>query len=124
MEEYYRESYRDFGDLLKRNFDVAEKLLYSKGIRLNDTNEPETIKPWMSRELIVYPTEYDFGLYQLQDGLYKTYGFADNEYYSLLDPMDFVDMNTFGEHIARQLDNDGRHVYTGDCVVESPYGFK
>ena len=124
MEEYYRESYRDFSDLLKRNFDVAEKLLYSKGIRLNDTNEPESIESWMSRELIVYPTEYDFGLYQLQDGLYKTYGFADNEYYSLLDPMDFVDMNTFGEHIARQLDNDGRYIYAGDCVIESPYGFK
>lgn len=92
---------------------------------MGDDGKPNVERPWMSHELIVYPTEYDFGLYQLDDGLYKVFNFADNDYGFLPDPIDFIDMNLFGKRLVEVFDNEGdRYIYLQDCVIESPYGFR
>lgn len=119
------ECYDNFSELLAADERIASELLYRLGIKQNDGGEPSVERPWMSRELIVYPTEYDFGLYQLDDGLYKVFSFMDNDYGSLRDPLDFIDMNLFGKRLAEDLDNEGdRYVHIWDCVIESPYGFR
>lgn len=119
------ECYDNFSELLATDERIASELLYRLGIKQNDDGEPSVERPWMSRELIVYPTEYDFGLYQLDDGLYKVFSFMDNDYGSLRDPLDFIDMNLFGKRLAEDLDNEGdRYVHIWDCVIESPHGFR
>lgn len=119
------EDYDNFGELLESDYHAASGLLYRLGIELGDDGKPSVERPWMSHELIVYPTEYDFGLYQLDDGLYKVFNFADNDYGFLPDPIDFIDMNLFGKRLAEVFDNEGdRYIYLQDCVIESPYGFK
>lgn len=116
--------YDNFSELLESDYHVAGGLLYRLGIELND-DEPSVEQPWMNHELIVYPTEYDFGLYQLDDGLYKVFNFADNDYGSLRDPFDFIDANLFGKRLAEDLENEGdRYVHIWDYVIESPYGFR
>lgn len=123
--DYVCENYDNFSELLESDYHAASWLLYRLGIELNDDGKPSVERPWMSRELIVYPTEYDFGLYQLDDGLYKVFSFMDNDYGSLRDPLDFIDMNLFGKRLAEDLDNEGdRYVHIWDCVIESPYGFR
>lgn len=78
------EDYDNFGELLESDYHAASGLLYRLGIELGDDGKPSVELPWMNHELIVYPTEYDFGLYQLDDGLYKVFNFADNDYGFLL----------------------------------------
>lgn len=125
MDTYDRWRFKDFTELLESDYHVASRLLYRLGIELNDNDEPSVERPWMSRELIVYPTEYDFGLYQLQDGLYKVFNFADDDYGSLRNPLDFIDMDLFGKRLAEDFDAGGdRHVHIWDYVIESPYGFR
>lgn len=64
-------------------------------------------------------------LYQLDDGLYKVFNFADNDYGFLPDPIDFIDMNLFGKRLAEVFDNEGdRYLRAWDYVIESPYGFR
>ena len=119
------EDYDNFGQLLESDYHAASGLLYRLGIELGDDGKPSVELPWMNHELIVYPTEYDFGLYQLQDGLYREFGFADIDYGSLRDPLDFIDMDLFGKRLAEDFNNEGdRYIYLQDCVIESPYGFK
>ena len=125
MENYQCKTFNNFRELFETDEQLARALLHRLGYCLGADEQPEVEEPWMSRELIVYPTEYDFGLYQLQDGLYKVFGFEDNDYYPLRDPFDFIDMNLFGERLAEDFDNTGNIcLYTGDCVIESPYGFR
>lgn len=70
-------------------------------------------------------TEYDFGVYQLQDGLYQAFNLADNDYGSLRDPLDFVDMNLFGKRLTEDLNANGDNFLNiGEYVFESPYGFR
>ena len=119
------ENYDNFSELLESDYQAASWLLYRLGIKLNDDGKPSVEKPWMSHELIVYPTEYDFGVYQLQDGLYQAFNLADNDYGSLRDPLDFVDMNLFGKRLAEDLGADGDNFLNiGEYVFESPYGFR
>lgn len=119
------EDYDNFSELLESDYHAASGLLYRLGIELGDDGKPSVERPWMNHELIVYPTEYDFGVYQLQDGLYRDFGLADNDYGSLRDPLDFIDMNLFGERLAEDLENDdARFLHVWDCVIESPYGFR
>lgn len=119
------ENYDNFGELLESDYHAASWLLYGLGIELNDDGKPSVEKPWMSHELIVYPTEYDFGVYQLQDGLYQAFNLADNDYGSLRDPLDFVDMNLFGKRLAEDLNANGDNFLNiGEYVFESPYGFR
>lgn len=123
--DYVCENYDNFSELLESDYHAASWLLYRLGIELTDDVKPSVEKPWMSHELIVYPTEYDFGVYQLQDGLYQAFNLADNDYGSLRDPLDFIDMNLFGERLAEDFNNEGdRYIYLQDCIIESPYGFK
>lgn len=118
-------NYDNFGELLESDYHAASGLLYRLGIELGDAGKPCVEFPWMNRELIVYPTEYDFGLYQLDDGLYKVFNFADNDYGFLPDPIDFIDMNLFGKRLAEVFDNEGdRYLRVWDYVIESPYGFR
>lgn len=101
------------------------RLIYRLGLEYSTESQLSVEQPWANHELIVYPTEYDFGLYQLQDGLYKVFNFAGNDYGSLRDPLDFIDMNLFGERLAEDFNNEcGRYIYLQDCVIESPHGFK
>lgn len=119
------ENYDNFSELLKSDYHAASELLYRLGIGLSDDGKPSVERPWMSRELIVYPTEYDFGLYQLDDGLYKVFNFADNDYGFLPDPIDFIDMDLFGKRLAEVFDDEGdRYLRVWDYVIESPYGFR
>lgn len=119
------ENYDNFGELLESDYHAASGLLYRLGIGLSDDGKPSVERPWMSRELIVYPTEYDFGLYQLDDGLYKVFNFADNDYGFLPDPIDFIDMDLFGKRLAEVFDDEGdRYLRVWDYVIESPYGFR
>lgn len=105
--------------------DSDDREAVAAGIELNDDGKPSVERPWMNRELIVYPTEYDFGLYQLDDGLYKVFNFTDNDYGSLPDPIDFIDMNLFGKRLAEFFDDEGdRYIRVWDYVIESPYGFR
>ena len=118
------ENYDDFSELLESDYQAASWLLYRLGIELNDDGKPSVEKPWMSHESIVYPTKYDFGAYQLQDGLYQAFNLADNDYGSLRDPLDFVDMNLFGKRLAEDLGTNGDNFLNiGEYVFESPYGF-
>ena len=119
------EDYDNFGELLESDYHAASGLLYRLGIELGDDGKPNVERPWMSHELIVYPTEYDFGLYQLDDGLYKVFNFAHNDYGFLPDTIDFIDMNLFGKRLAEVFDNEGdRYLRAWDYVIESPYGFR
>lgn len=119
------ECYDNFGELLEADYHAAGGLLYRLGIKLDDNGEPSVERPWMKHELIVYPTEYDFGAYQLDDGLYKVFNFAGNDYGSLRDPLDFIDLDLFGKRLAEDLDNEGdRYLHVWDYVIESPYGFR
>lgn len=119
------EDYDNFGELLESDYHVASGLLYRLGIELNNDGKPNVERPWMNHELIVYPTEYDFGLYQLQDGLYREFGFTDNDYGSLRDPLDFIDVDLFGKRLAEDLENeDAGYLHVWDYVIESPYGFR
>ena len=119
------ETYDNFSELLESDYHAASGLLYRLGIKLDDDGKPSIEKPWMKHELIVYPTEYDFGVYQLQDGLYREFGLADNDYGSLRDPLDFIDMDLFGKRLAEDLDNEGDgYLRACDYVIESPYGFR
>lgn len=123
--DYVCENYDNFSELLESDYHTASWLLYRLGIELNDDGKPSVEKPWMSHELIVYPTEYDFGVYQLQDGLYQAFNLADNDYGSLRDPLDFVDMNLFGKRLAEDLNANGDNFLNiGEYVFESPYGFR
>lgn len=111
--------------MLESDYHAAGGLLYRLGIELGDDGKPRVEFPWMNHELIVYPTEYDFSLYQLDDGLYKVFNFADNDYGFLPDPIDFIDMNLFGKRLAEVFDNEGdRYLRAWDYVIESPYGFR
>ena len=117
--------YDNFSELLESDYHTASGLLYRLGIELGDDGKPSVELPWMNHELIVYPTEYDFGLYQLQDGLYREFGFADNDYGSLRDPLDFIDANLFGTRLVEDLENEhAGYLHVWDCVIESPYGFR
>lgn len=119
------EDYDNFGELLESDYRAASGLLYRLGIELGDDGKPSVELPWMNHELIVYPTEYDFGLYQLQDGLYREFGFADNDYGSLRDPLDFIDADLFGRRLAEDLENEyAGYLHVWDYVIESPYGFR
>lgn len=119
------QNYDNFNELLESDYHAASGLLYRLGIELNDDGKPSVERPWMNRELLVYPTEYDFGLYQLDDGLYKVFNFTDNDYGSLPDPIDFIDMNLFGKRLAEVFDDEGdRYIRVWDYVIESPYGFR
>ena len=119
------ENYDNFSELLESDYHTAGGLLYKLGIELDDDGKPSVELPWMNHELLVYPTEYDFGLYQLQDGLYRVFNFADNDYGSLRDPLDFIDMDLFGRRLAEDLENeDDRFLHFWECIVESPYGFR
>ena len=124
MDGYYCVSYKNFDDLRVHDAETAEKLACRIEVKVDQRWGTRFNKPWMNHELIVYPAEYDFAVYQLQDGLYKEHGFGDAEYESLPDPMDFSDTHIFGEQLAKHLNNNGHYIYTGDCVIESPYGFR
>lgn len=119
------ENYDNSSELLESDYHAASGLLYKLGIKLNDDGKPSVEKPWMNHELFVYPTEYDFGVYQLQDGLYRDFGLADNDYGSLRDPFDFIDMDLFGKRLAEDLESgDVGFLHVWDCVIESPYGYR
>lgn len=125
MENYKSKVFENFSELLESDTQLAMRLIYRLGLEHSTENQLSTEQPWANHELIVYPTEYDFGLYQLQDGLYKVFNFAGNDYGSLRDPFDFIDMNSFGERLAEDFNNEGDgYIYLQDCVIESPYGFK
>lgn len=125
MEGYQQLVFNNFKELFESDTQLAMRLVYRLGLEHCSEDELNNKYPWASRELVVYPTEYDFGLYQLQDGLYKVFNFADNDYGSLRDPLDFIDMNLFGERLAEDFDDEGdRYLHVGDCVIESPYGFR
>lgn len=125
MENYQCKIFENFSEFLESDTQLAMRLIYRLGLEHSTESQLSVEQPWANHELVVYPTEYDFGLYQLQDGLYKVFNFAGNDYGSLRDPLDFIDMNLFGERLAEDFDNEGdRHIYLQDCVIESPYGFK
>lgn len=125
MESYQCKIFENFSEFLESDTRLAMRLIYRLGLVHSTESQLSVEQPWTNHELIVYPTEYDFGLYQLQDGLYKVFNFAGNDYGSLRDPLDFIYMNLFGERLAEDFNNEGdRYIYLQDCVIESPYGFR
>lgn len=125
MESYQCKIFENFSEFFESDTQLAMRLIYRLGLEHSTESQLSVEQPWMNHELIVYPTEYDFGLYQLQDGLYKVFNFAGNDYCSLRDPLDFINMNLFGERLAEDFNNEGdRYIYLQDCVIESPYGFR
>ena len=125
MENYQCKIFENFSEFLESDTQLAMRLVYRLGLEHSTEGQLSVEQPWTNHELIVYPTEYDFGLYQLQDGLYKVFNFAGDDYGSLRNPLDFIDMNLFGERLAEDFNNKGdRYIYLQDCVIESPYGFK
>lgn len=125
MENYHCKIFENFSEFLESDTRLAMKLIYRLGLEHSTESQLSVEQPWTNHELIVYPTECDFGLYQLQDGLYKVFNFADNDYGFLPDPIDFIDMNLFGKRLAEVFDNEGdRYLRAWDYVIESPYGFR
>lgn len=125
MENYHCKIFENFSEFLESDTRLAMKLIYRLGLEHSAESQLSVEQPWTNHELIVYPTECDFGLYQLQDGLYKVFNFADNDYGFLPDPIDFIDMNLFGKRLAEVFDNEGdRYLRAWDYVIESPYGFR
>lgn len=112
MENHQCKIFENFSEFLESDTQLAMRLIYRLGLEHSTESQLSVEQPWANHELIVYPTEYDFGLYQLQDGLYKVFNFAGNDYSSLRDPLDFIDMNLFGERLAEDFNNEGdRYIY-------------
>ncbi len=125
MESYQCKIFENFSEFLEFDTQLAMRLIYRLGLEHSTESQLSVEQPWTNHELIVYPTEYDFGVYQLQDGLYRAFNLADNDYGSLRGPLDFVDMNLFGKRLAEDLGADGDNFLNiGEYVFESPYGFR
>lgn len=108
--EYKGKTYNNLYELKARLPKLAQELLevFGEG-------------DWVDNEIEVYPTIKDFAKYELTDGWYVNFRFAN--YNGAPDPFEFIDVKAFGNELVKTMDKGTYYLLKHKKVVVTSWGW-
>lgn len=109
----YYISYDNFEEFKEIHPDLAEELL-------NEVDEGD----WQNDTLYHYRTLADYAQYELEEGLYSSYGdLFSQDFHGAPNPIDYVDLDALGEALSDCWDESCYHRFSDDSVISTSYGW-
>lgn len=119
--DYDCDGYESFDKLRKKDKQTAELLLAELGLDTASVDELNDLG-WTHDYLCVYPTLEDYALYELTDGWYTDYNF-DGDFRGAPNPMDWIDLDGFGQRLIDLGDQNVTLALPNGKVVTTSCGW-